>query len=126
MNTRQQGVTRRLSFSFRQKILLLPGLAAVALLLTLVLTVSLGRQNEGRLRTIRDGYYPSVQLSRTLPENLSRLQRTPLDAAAARDKDQLEGADSLRTVIADALREAKKNPVANVASIDSIAGAFTR
>ena len=28
MNTRQQGVTRRLSFSFRQKILLRPGLAA--------------------------------------------------------------------------------------------------
>jgi len=73
MNTRQQGVTRRLSFSFRQKILLLPGLAAVALLLTLVLTVSLGRKNESRLRTIRDGYYPSVQLSRTLQEELSHL-----------------------------------------------------
>lgn len=126
MNTRQQGVTRRLSLSFRQKILLLPGLAAVALLLTLVLTVSLGRKNESRLRTIRDGYYPSVQLSRTLQEELSHLQRTLLDAASARDKDQLEGADSLRRVIADALRQAKQNPVARAASLDSINAAFTR
>ena len=126
MNTSQQGVTRRLSFSFRQKILLLPGLAAVALLLTLVLTVSLGRKNETRLRTIRDGYYPSVQLSRTLQEDLSRLQRTLLDAASARDKDQLDGADSLRRVIADALREAKRNPVANAAALDSINSAFTQ
>lgn len=123
---RQQGVTRGLSFGFRQKILLLPGLAAVALLLTLVLTVSLGRKNESRLRTIRDGYYPSVQLSRTLQEELSQLQRTLFDAASARDKDQLAGADSLRRAIADALRKAKRNPVANAASLDSINAAFTQ
>ena len=55
MSSTQQDAPR-LSFSFRQKILLLPGLAAVALLLTLVLTISLGRTNEAMLLTIRDGY----------------------------------------------------------------------
>ncbi|HEX2780400.1 MAG TPA: methyl-accepting chemotaxis protein [Gemmatimonadaceae bacterium] len=124
MSTQQDAP--RLSLSFRQKILLLPGLAAVALLLTLVLTISLGRTNEARLRTIRDGYYPSVQVSRSLQENLSRLQRQLLDAASARDSEQLVTADSLRESIAAALQSAKKNPVARVATLDSIARAFDR
>lgn len=123
MNTVQQGATR-FSLSFRQKILLLPGIAAVALLLTLVLTVSLGRTNDARLRTIRDGYYPSVQVSRSLQENLSALQRQLLDAASARDSERLAVADSLRESIAAALQQAKHNPVARVATLDSIATAF--
>ena len=125
MSSAQQDATR-LSLSFRQKILLLPGIAAVALLLTLILTVSLGRTNEVRLRTIRDGYYPSVQLSRSLQENLSQLQRQLQDAASARDSDQLAIADSLRQSISGALQSAKANPVARVATLDSIARAFDR
>ena len=81
MSSAQQDATR-LSLRFRQKILLLPGIAAVALLLTLILTVSLGRTNEVRLRTIRDGYYPSVQLSRSLQEDLSKLQSRRANVAA--------------------------------------------
>jgi methyl-accepting chemotaxis protein len=119
----RQGVTSW-SFSFRQKILLLPGLAAVALLLVLVLTVGLGRTNESRLRTIRDGYYPSVQLSRTLQENLARIQRGLQDAATARDVDRLQEADSLRAVVVATIAEARRNPVADVKSLDSLSGTF--
>ena len=126
MSSAQQDATRRFGLSFRQKILLLPGLAAVALLLTLVLTVSLGSTNEKRLLKIRDGYYPSVQVSRSLQEDLSKLQRQLLDAASARDSDQLELADSLRQSIRTSLERAKANPVARVAALDSIARAFDR
>ncbi|HEX8848823.1 MAG TPA: HAMP domain-containing methyl-accepting chemotaxis protein [Gemmatimonadaceae bacterium] len=124
MSSARQDAIRRLGLSFRQKILLLPGLAAVALLLTLILTISLGSTNEKRLRAIRDGYYPSVQLSRSLQEDLSKLQRQLLDAASARDSDQLAIADSLRQAITTSLERAKANPVARVTSLDSIAKAF--
>ena len=119
----RQGATSW-SFSFRHKILLLPGLAAVALLLVLALTMGLGRTNESRLRSIRDGYYPSVQLSRSLQENLARIQRGLQDAATARDVDRLEEADSLRAVVVATIAEARKNPVADAALLDSLAGTF--
>src|SRR5215213_3655534 len=119
----RQGATSW-SFSFRQKILLLPGLAAVALLLVLALTMGLGRTNEARLRSIRDGYYPSVQLSRSLQENLARIQRGLQDAATARDVDRLEEADSLRAAVVATIAEARKNPVADAALLDSLAGTF--
>jgi methyl-accepting chemotaxis protein len=119
----RQGATSW-SFSFRHKILMLPGLAAVALLLVLALTMGLGHTNESRLRSIRDGYYPSVQLSRSLQENLARIQRGLQDAATARDVDRLEEADSLRAVVVATIAEARKNPVADAALLDSLAGTF--
>lgn len=112
------------SFSFRQKILLLPGIAAVALLLVLVLTTSFGRTNESRLRSIRDGYYPSVQSSRTLQEHLALIQRSLQDAATARDPDRLTEADSLRGVVVGQIDQMRSNPVAKVASLDSLQGTF--
>jgi methyl-accepting chemotaxis protein len=112
------------SFSFRQKILLLPGLAAVALLLVLVLTTSLGRRNESRLRSIRDGYYPSVQSSRALQEHLALIQRSLQDAATARDADRLGEADSLRGVVVGEIAQMRANPVARVAALDSLQGTF--
>ncbi|MFL5578202.1 MAG: methyl-accepting chemotaxis protein [Gemmatimonadaceae bacterium] len=122
----RQGVSRwtRWSFSFRQKILLLPGLAAVALLLVLVLTTSLGRTNESRLRSIRDGYYPSVQGSRTLQEQLALVQRTLQDAATARDGDRLLEADSLRAVVVGQIAQMRSNSVARVAALDSLQMTF--
>src|ERR687889_1059645 len=111
MLSRLQGVRRMLSVSFRQKVLVLPILAAAALLLVLVLTTGMGRRNESRLRTIRDGYYPSVQLSRDLREALVGVQRGLQDAAQARDAERLHDADSLRTVVLRDLAAARRNPV---------------
>ena len=107
----RQGVARNWSPSFRQKILLLPGIAAVALLLVLVLTASLGRTNESRLRSIRDGYYPSVQSSRTLQEHLTKIQRSLQDAATARDAERLAEADSLRGLVVAEFVRMRTNPV---------------
>lgn len=112
------------SFSFRQKILLLPGIAAVALLLVLVLTTSLGRASERRLRSIHDGYYPSVQSSRNLQERLALIQRSLQDAATARDIDRLTEADSLRGVVVAEITRMRSNPVAKVVALDSLQATF--
>ena len=110
--------------SFAQKILSLPGIAAAALLLVLMLTVSLGTANERRLRTIRDGYYPSVQASRTLQEGLVQIQRTLQDAVSSRNAELLLEADSLRNGFVAALAAARANPVARASTLDSIATDF--
>jgi methyl-accepting chemotaxis protein len=112
------------SFSFRQKILFLPGFAALALLLVLVLTTSLGRASERRLRSIHDGYYPSVQSSRNLQEHLALIQRSLQDAAAARDVDRLTEADSLRRVVLGEITLMRSNPVAKLAALDSLQTTF--
>ena len=112
------------SLSFRQKILVLPGVAAVALALLLVLTTTLGLVNERRLRTIRDGYYPSVQASRDLREELAGLQRALQDAVGARDADRLEEADSLRASFGRRVSALRGNPVADPAQLDSLERGF--
>lgn len=124
----RQGVASRLlsgwSLSFRQKILLLPGLAAVALLLVLVLTAGLGRTNESRLRSIREGYYPSVQTSRNLQEDLALIQRGLQDAATAREVERLTETDSLHAAVVATIADARRNTVADSASLDSLSLAF--
>jgi methyl-accepting chemotaxis protein len=114
----------RKSLSFRQKILVLPGVAAVALALLLVLTTSFGLVNERRLRTIRDGYYPSVQASRDMREELAGLQRALQDAVGARDAERLEEADSLRASFGRRVSALRPNDVADVAQLDSIERGF--
>ncbi|HWJ24146.1 MAG TPA: methyl-accepting chemotaxis protein [Gemmatimonadaceae bacterium] len=124
MIRRLQGARRLLSVSFRQKVLVLPILAAAALLLVLVLTTEMGRRNESRLRAIREGYYPSVQLSRDLREALVGVQRGLQDAAQARDADRFAETDSLRTVVVRDLAAARRNPVLDPEAVDSLAKAF--
>jgi len=95
-------VVRKLDFldrwPFRRKLMLFPSLAAVALALILLVSLVLGAVNERRLTRIERGYYPSVQLSRTLAEGLAAVQRTLQDAVAARDTNKLHDADTLRAL----------------------------
>jgi methyl-accepting chemotaxis protein len=112
------------TLSFRQKILVLPGVAAVALALLLVLTTSFGLVNERRLRTIRDGYYPSVQASRDMREELAGLQRALQDAVGARDAERLEEADSLRASFGRRVSVLRDNAVADRAELDSLEREF--
>src|SRR4051812_2397866 len=93
-------VVARLAFldrwAFRRKLMLFPSLAAVAMALILVVTLGLGVVNERRLTSIERSYYPSVQLSWTLSERLSAIQRSLQDAVGSSDTDRLAEADSLR------------------------------
>lgn len=110
--------------TFRQKILVLPFVAAVALGLVLVVTVALGTTNKNRLRTIREGYYPSVQASRGMREDLAALQRALQDAVGARDAERLAEADSLRGQFGRSVAAMRANEVARHAALDSLERAF--
>ena len=98
-------------WSFRRKLMLFPSLAAVALSLILLITLVMGVINERRLTRIEQGYYPSVQLSRSLNERLSAIQRVLQDAVAGRDTDRLTEADSLRDAFRADLSRARGNVV---------------
>jgi methyl-accepting chemotaxis protein len=117
-------MTMKWSLSFRQKILVLPGVAAAALLVLLAITTGFGLVNERRLRTIREGYYPSVQTSRSLREDLAGLQRALQDAVGARDAERLADADSLRASFGRGLAALRANPVAERTAVDSLERAF--
>jgi diguanylate cyclase (GGDEF)-like protein/PAS domain S-box-containing protein len=79
---------------FRQKIILLPTLAAIVIAVVLVVNAAMGVVNERRLTRLEHGYYPSLQLSRRLKEIVGTTNRQLQDAVAASDLDHLEMADS--------------------------------
>ena len=105
------GVTRNRSLP--QKIRLLPAIATGALLVTLSVTVSLALFSARHERLIRDGYYPSVQLSQALREDLGTVQRRLQDAVAVKDTSILLEAYSVRDVaLAMIVRAERDNPIA--------------
>src|SRR4051812_34400154 len=79
----------------RKKLTQLPNLAAAALGVSLVLTVTFGVVNSHRLSTIEHEHYPLMQAARSLQETLSKIQRELQDVAAAADTSRLTVADSL-------------------------------
>ena len=96
-------------WSFRRKLMLFPALAAVSLALILVVTLAFGAINEQRLSRIERGYYPSVQLGRTLTERLAAVQGAMQDAVAAGELERLAAADSIRDQFLGALDAARGN-----------------
>ena len=111
--------------SFGAKLRLLPQLAAVALGSVLLVNVAFGTINERRAQRVREGYYPSLQMSRTLQETLYRVQRSLQDAVGASDADALVLADSLRGAFVATLRAERDNPVLDATSLDSLEREFT-
>ena len=121
-------LAERLAFldrwAFRRKLKLFPSLAAVALALVLVVTLGLGVVNERRLTQIERGYYPSVQLSRTLSERLSGIQRSLQDAVGARDSDKLAEADALRDAFRRDLDRGLRRGIVGADRLTEIRGQF--
>ena len=114
------------SLSFRRKIQLLPAIAAASLVIILVMLVITGTVSERRLYRIEEGYYPSVQLSRTLETSLAQVQRGLQDAASARDADRLLEVDSLRNSFVRLVGDARANPVIRPERLDSLKEDFER
>ena len=114
---------------FRQKIILLPTLAAIVIAVVLVVNAAMGVINERRLTHLEHGYYPSLQLSRRLKEVLGVTQRRLQDAVAATDLDHLALADSastgFRTAIQSAVDGAKLDR-RRVAELDEDFSAYYR
>jgi hypothetical protein len=81
--------------SFRQKILLAPGVGFILLTVLLAVTYSLGKSNEAQLERIHTEYEPALALSRELQEDLGVLQRTLQEAVASEEEGQIALADAL-------------------------------
>jgi methyl-accepting chemotaxis protein len=85
---------------FREKLGLIPSVAAVALTATLLLNVVTGLLSDLGQHKIENQYYPAVKASRDLQTELRAIQRALQDAVTAGDSVGLLVADSLRRVFA--------------------------
>jgi diguanylate cyclase (GGDEF)-like protein len=81
--------------TFGNKLRLFPQLTGLALGSVLLVTVTFGVLAERRLDMLGKQYYPMVESSWTLEQNLGAIQREFQDAVAAADMDELDRADSL-------------------------------
>ncbi len=82
------------NWKIQHKMLLMPGLAAAALLLVLIVSYVFDERDRKLLTQIEAEYYPALQLSRDLEEGLKEIQRRLQDAVAAADTDVIDEADA--------------------------------
>lgn len=99
------------SLPFRWKVLALPSLAAVGFVGLLLATVLAGARAHDRLASIENGYYPALEMTRSLDRMLTGLQRTLQDAVAAANPEGLVEADSLHDAFLTILEQGLRNPV---------------
>ena len=112
------------SLSFRLKLLLLPTVAAVGFLLTLLVTMVSGGRTAEKLRLAETGHGPSLEMSRNLELTLSQIQRALQDAVAASNADFTQDVDALKQEFLKTLALGKTNPVVNQADLTQLEGAF--
>jgi methyl-accepting chemotaxis protein len=117
-------IGRFAKLSFAQKILILPGVAAVALVAITFITYTLNRANREQLALIRDGYYPSVKGSRDLRETLVALSRSYQDAVQEHNAMRLREADQLTLSFQQALADLLKNSVADHGALVTVGQSF--
>ncbi len=106
--------------TFAKKLLLLPGIAAVALAISLLLTAWLGRSNGALIDRVATGYYPSFELSLHLEDLLGRIQQGLRDAVAAGEAEGFGNTDGLRDQALRDLDAARSNPTRTGAEIDKL------
>jgi len=112
------------SLGFRYKVLLLPAVAAVGFLLTLLVTMVSGASSAERLRLAETGYGPSLEMSRNLEQTLSRIQRALQDAVAASNADFSDDLDPMKQEFLQTLAAGKTNPVVDQAELTQLEAAF--
>jgi len=96
---------------FQHKMLIGPGLAAVAFCLVLMITLIMGTRSVNQMQTVEIGYYPSVEMSRDLEETLNAIQRGLQDAVAAKNNEALSDTDALKDKFLQRLQREQNNPV---------------
>jgi len=96
---------------FRHKMLVSPALAGIAFCLVLFITLALGTRSVNMMQQVESGYYPSVEMSRDLEEDLNSIQRGLQDAVAAKNAEALMETDALKDKFLLRLSEGENNSV---------------
>ncbi len=112
------------SLSFRFKLLLLPAVAAIGFVLTLVVTMMSGGRTAEKLRLAEMGHGPSLEMSRNLEQILAQIQRGLQDAVAASNADFASDVDPMKQEFLKTLDQGRSNPVVNQAELTQLQGAF--
>lgn len=111
MSTITLGRGRIERLGFREKLGLIPSVAAVALTAILLLNIATGMLTDIRQSAIENRYYPAVRASRDLQAELRAVQRALQDAVTTGDSTALATADSVRNAFARTARAAQAMPV---------------
>ncbi len=91
------------------KICLMPLLATLGFCLILMVSLRGGSKTEDLMVRIAKGYFPAVELSMQLRENLKEIQRGLQDAVQAADESRLAEVDALQESLLTGLRTGKDN-----------------
>lgn len=105
---------------FQQKMLIGPALAGLAFCLVLTITLILGSRNVSQMQQVESGYYPSVEMSRDLEEDLNAIQRGLQDAVAAKNREALADTDALKDKFLQRLQKEQNNPVLDHRDLDQL------
>jgi methyl-accepting chemotaxis protein len=112
--------------TIQQKILLLPWIAAAALVVIIALSAVSSVVTTWSARRIRDGYYPMAQTTRAVRERMATLQRELQDAVGARDAEMLQATDAMRDSILVSLDAMRGNPVADTVALRTLRASIVR
>jgi methyl-accepting chemotaxis protein len=105
---------------FQHKMLIGPAIAGLAFCLVLGITLIFGSRNVGQMQQVESGYYPSVEMSRDLQEDLNAIQRGLQDAVAAKNSDALVETDALKDKFLQRLEKEQNNPVLDHRDLDQL------
>jgi len=106
--------------SFRYKMLITPTLAMIGFCVVLLVTLLLGNQSAGKLHEVQIGYYPSVEMSQDLDDDLGAIQRGLQDAVAAKNAEALADTDVLRDKFMQRLGDGKNNPLLDHRDLEQV------
>lgn len=110
---------------FRYKMLLVPSIAIIGFCIVLLVTLTLGNQSVSRMQEVQAGYYPSVEMSRDLEDDLSAIQRGLQDAVAAKNAGALAETDQLRDKFLQRLSDGMNNPSLDRRDLDQLKADIT-
>src|SRR6478736_6230229 len=96
---------------FEHKLLLGPALAVLAFCLVLGITLAFGSRSITQMQQVQTGYYPSVEMSRDLEDDLNKIQRGLQDAVAAKNSEALNETDALKDQFLERLQKGRSNQV---------------
>jgi methyl-accepting chemotaxis protein len=107
---------------FVHRVLMMPAIAALALVLILGTTVFAVARTESFSTMIEVGYFPATETHHELHEILTSMQRALQDSAAAHDLAGVQEADALRDRFLARLEKERRNPAVDAAEIERLRG----